>query len=78
MRWRAICNIGRQDTVIDNLTPLDPGILVLGGSSDHLILDIENASKSLKTGDEISFFPGYGALLAASTSPYVEKVVVQE
>ena len=77
MRWRAICNIGRQDTVIDNLIPLDPGILVLGGSSDHLILDVENASKSLKTGDEITFFPGYGALLAASTSPYVEKVVLQ-
>jgi len=78
IRKRAICNIGRQDVVIDNLVPEDPGIIILGGSSDHLILDVENASQPLKTGDEVIFFPGYGALLAASTSPYVQKVVIDE
>ncbi len=77
VRQRAICNIGRQDVVIDNLTPEDPGIIILGGSSDHLILDVENARQPLKTGDEVRFFPGYGALLAASTSPYVKKVVIK-
>lgn len=77
VRQRAICNIGRQDVVIDNLTPEDPGIIVLGGSSDHLILDVEEARQPLMTGDEVSFFPGYGALLAASTSPYVQKVVIK-
>ncbi len=77
VRQRAICNIGRQDVVIDNLTPEDPSIIVLGGSSDHLILDVENARQPLKTGDEVGFSPGYGALLAASTSPYVQKVVIK-
>lgn len=77
VRQRAICNIGRQDVVIDNLTPEDQGIIILGGSSDHLILDVENARQPLKTGDEVRFFPGYGALLAASTSPYVKKVVIK-
>jgi len=78
VRKRAICNIGRQDVVIDNLTPVDPGIIILGGSSDHLLLDVEDAEHSYKTGDEVVFLPGYGALLAASTSPYVKKVVTLE
>lgn len=78
IRARAICNIGRQDAVVDNLEPVDNGMIVLGGSSDHLIVDVEGASAALKPGDEIAFYPGYGALLAASTSPYVQKVVIQE
>ena len=77
MRKRAILNIGRQDVVVDGIEPLDPGIIVLGGSSDHLILDVEDAQEKVKLGDEITFYPGYGALLALSTSPYVQKVVVK-
>ena len=30
-----------------------------------------------RLGDELAFWPGYGALLAASTSPYVQKVVIR-
>ncbi len=78
IRARAICNIGRQDVVVDNLEPEDKGMIVLGGSSDHLIVDVEDATSALKPGDEIAFYPGYGALLAASTSPYVQKVVISE
>jgi len=77
VRMRAICNLGRQDVVVDGIEPADPGIIVLGGSSDHLILDVEDAHEKVKLGDEITFYPGYGALLALSTSPYVQKVVVK-
>jgi predicted amino acid racemase len=77
-RKRAICNIGRQDVVIDNLQPVDPGIIVLGGSSDHLLLDVEEAGWQVRTGDEIAFYPGYAALLAASTSQYLKKVVLPD
>lgn len=77
IRRRAICNMGRQDVVVDGLMPEDPGIIVLGGSSDHLILDIEEANTEVEVGDEVAFYPGYGALLAASTSPYVQKVIVK-
>jgi predicted amino acid racemase len=76
IRRRAICNIGRQDVVIDNLTPEDPGIIILGGSSDHLLIDVEEAGSALQVGSEIAFRPGYGALLAASTSDYVQKVII--
>lgn len=78
VRTRAICNVGRQDAVVDGLTPEDPGIIVLGGSSDHLVLDVDEAQSPLRVGDEIAFYPTYGALLAASTSPYVEKVVIDQ
>ncbi|HNT56115.1 MAG TPA: alanine/ornithine racemase family PLP-dependent enzyme, partial [Anaerolineaceae bacterium] len=78
IRRRAICNIGRQDVVVDGITPEDPGIIVLGGSSDHLILDVEEAQTPVELGDEVAFYPNYGALLAASTSPYMQKVVVRE
>lgn len=78
VRLRAICNLGRQDVVVDGVTPIDPGIIVLGGSSDHLLLDVEQAAKPLKVGDTVGFYPGYGALLALSTSPYVRKQVKNE
>jgi predicted amino acid racemase len=76
VRLRAICNLGRQDTSIDGLTPEDEGIVVVGGTSDHLILDVEEARRKVEPGQEIAFFPNYAALLALFTSPYVQKVVM--
>ena len=69
-RLRAILAVGRQDVKIDGLVPEAEGALVLGGSSDHLILDVENVSPPPVLGDIFRFFPDYGALLALSTSPY--------
>ena len=77
VRKRAICNIGRQDIYVDGLTPEDHGLIVLGGSSDHLVIDVEEAEAEVKVGDELGFFPTYGSLLAATTSPYVQKAVVR-
>jgi len=77
LRRRVICNIGRQDVVVDGITPVEDGIIVLGGSSDHLLLDVHDAKRDIKVGDEIAFYPGYGALLALSTSEYVQKVVIE-
>ncbi len=57
--------------------PGRPGIIVLGGSSDHLVLDVEEADEEVKVGDELGFFPSYGSLLAATTSPYVQKAVIR-
>lgn len=77
LRKRVICNIGRQDVVVDGIAPVDEAIIVLGGSSDHLILDVSDSRREYKIGDEIQFYPGYGALLALSTSEYVQKVVIE-
>lgn len=77
VRLRAILNLGRQDVVVDGIEPEMQGITVLGGSSDHLILDVEEAEREVKLGDELAFYPGYGALLALATSPYVQKAVMR-
>lgn len=77
LRLRAICNVGRQDVVVDGIESEVPGVSVLGGSSDHLILDVEESAVPVKVGDELGFWPGYGALLALYTSHYVQKVVIR-
>src|SRR4029079_3543721 len=73
-RLRGIVNIGREDASIEGLLPVTPGVAVLGASSDHLILDVSDAAPQPKVGDRVSFQMSYGALLAAMTSEYVEKV----
>lgn len=73
VRKRAILAIGQQDTTMDSLIPLDDKIEVLGGSSDHLIVDVTDSEKNYQVGDIISFGVGYGALLKAFTSEYVYK-----
>lgn len=72
-RLRAILAMGRQDAVPDALVPVDAGVKVLGASSDHLVLDVEDLPVPPRPGDAIAFVPGYSATLAAFTSPYVAK-----
>jgi ornithine racemase len=72
-RLRAICAIGRQDAPAEGLIPLDPRVEVLGASSDHLVVDVDELSPLPAIGDTIEFRPGYSATLGVFTSPYVEK-----
>jgi predicted amino acid racemase len=76
LRRRAICALGRQDAPPEGLTPLDPRVIVLGASSDHLVLDVEDLPTAPRIGESLLFTPGYGAALALFTSPYVTKVFV--
>ncbi len=64
MRTRALVAIGKRDIGShDALFPLDESILVVGGSSDHLILDITDCASPLSVGDVVSFLPNYQALV---------------
>jgi predicted amino acid racemase len=78
LRRRAILAIGRQDVAPEDIVPLDPGVRVLGASSDHLVLDVHDMVVTPEVGDAISFVPGYSATLRLSTSPYVAKVMSGE
>jgi len=73
-RRRAICALGRQDAPPEGLRPVDSRIQVLGGSSDHLILDVEDLGQPPVVGESLSFVPNYAATLQLFTSPYVHKV----
>lgn len=67
---RAILAIGKQDIELDQLKP-PVGVTILGSSSDHLIVELEN--ENYKVGDQIHFGLTYGGILSLMTSPYVEK-----
>jgi predicted amino acid racemase len=72
-RARALLDVGREDVDVEGLTALDPGIEILGASSDYLVVDVTDAKRDVRVGDEIAFAPSYAALLAAMDSEYVEK-----
>jgi predicted amino acid racemase len=68
---RAILALGRQDVDVSAIRPR-VGAHIVGASSDHLVLEVREPG--LEVGKEVTFDVGYGALLRAMTSPYVEKV----
>jgi predicted amino acid racemase len=70
---RALLALGRQDVDPGGLAPSDPGIDVLGASSDHLILDVSGADREYSVGDAVRFKLSYGAALRAFTSKYVHR-----
>ena len=70
---RAIIAVGKQDTDLGGMIPLDEKVDILGGSSDHTILDVTKSDKEYKVGDVVSFKLEYGAMLKLATSPYVTK-----
>lgn len=68
---RGIAAVGKQDVHPDYLIPVDDHVNILGGSSDHLIVELRDPS--LKLGSRIAFRLTYPGLLMAATSPYVRK-----
>jgi len=77
IRKRAICAVGKQEIDVDWMIPIDTDIKILGGSSDHLILDITNCSQLYEVGDKVSFILNYVAILKAMTSKYVAKNYIE-
>ena len=74
IRKRAILGVGKQDFVYyDTLIPLENGINIVGASSDHLIVDIEDSDKMFEVGDILSFELFYPSALYLSLSSYVSK-----
>lgn len=75
-RLRALVNLGREDVDPDSLTPTDANVVVLGASSGYLAVDVTDAAAAVEVGGELTFVPGYAALLRAMTSEYVAKQCV--
>ncbi len=74
---RAIIAVGKQDTDLGSMTPVDERIEIMGGSSDHIILDLTACNGDYKLGDIVEFTVGYGGMLKLVTSPYVDRVYVK-
>lgn len=77
IRKRAIIALGNQDVGDSSrVVPRDKSIVVLGASSDHMILDIHDCEKEYKLGDIVEFNVLYQAMLFTSLSKYIKKKVI--
>ena len=69
LRRRAVAAVGCADIGDPTkLIPSDGRIRVLGASSDHLILDVEDCGDALTVGDAVSFRMFYTPLMYAFTT----------
>ncbi|MDR3602938.1 MAG: alanine/ornithine racemase family PLP-dependent enzyme [Desulfosporosinus sp.] len=74
VRKRCIVAMGKQDVNIEGICPVDKRLTIMGASSDHLIVDIEDSEHEINVGDTIAFSLAYSGLLSVSDSKYVEKL----
>ena len=74
MRKRALIGVGKVDFAFGGLEPRDKGVEILGGSSDHTILDIEQAERDLRVGDIVTIDIDYGALVFLAQSENVHVI----
>lgn len=73
IRKRAIAAAGKLDFALnDKIFPAEEGISVVGSSSDHLILDIEDAERDIKTGDTVTFRLSYPSVMYLSNDRYLD------
>ncbi len=72
IRKRAILGVGKVDFSLDSqLEPRLEGVEVLGSSSDHLIIDVEDCKEDLKVGDILEFDLRYSTMVYLTASRYV-------
>ncbi|MHB1390878.1 MAG: alanine racemase [Thermoleophilia bacterium] len=76
---QALLGLGVQDVGHAPLVPLRPGISLSRITSDYFMVDVRSSADdtpTIRVGERLAFIPTYYALLAAMTSPFVEKVFV--
>lgn len=72
IRRRALLAVGRVDYGdTADIIPRMKGVEVLGASSDHTILDIEDVKDQIKVGDILEFDVTYGSLVYLSNTKSV-------
>jgi ornithine racemase len=88
IRKTAVLGFGLQEVPYENIHPVLPGVRLMGQTSNHTILDIEDAKEGIsvigtgtnagtepiRVGDIISFEVDYTALMHLCNAPGVEKV----
>ncbi len=73
--FRAIVDVGLLDLDHRDITPMQPGMEIIGASSDMLILDLADNPADLQVGDTVKFGMNYMAVLRAMSSDYIDKKV---
>lgn len=74
---QAILDIGYLDTYVDELVPLNSNVTVLGATSDHVMIDLQNCDH-FQVGDKIDFSLGYRALAQSMYADNVPKNYIED
>ena len=77
IRKRALLATGKLDYALnDKIFPKMKGIELIGASSDHAILDIEDCEEKIKLGDIIEFNVSYPSLMYLTNSRYINIEII--
>jgi ornithine racemase len=77
IRRRALLALGKVDYAFpDMIYPRDKGIEILGASSDHTIVDVQDAERDFKVGDIMSFDLCYATIVYVTNCRNVKQIFV--
>ena len=77
IRKRALLAVGKQDFGLhDKLISQKQGVKIVGSSSDHLIVDIEDCDVEIKVGDILDFLMFYPPMMYLTGNPSIPKVLI--
>ncbi|WP_246577881.1 alanine/ornithine racemase family PLP-dependent enzyme [Clostridium psychrophilum] len=77
IRKRALLAVGKQDFGLhDKLIPQKQGVKIVGSSSDHLIVDIEDCNVETKLGDILKFSMYYPPMMYLSENEGIPKIFI--
>lgn len=77
IRKRALLAIGKADyAFFDELLMREEGAFLVGASSDHTIVDVEDCSRDIKVGDIIEFDLCYATMIYVTNSNNINKVFI--
>ena len=75
-RRRAILAMGRVDYgECEDLIPREPGLIILGASSDHTLVDVQDTARILQVGDILEFDLCYATMVYLTNSESVHIVL---
>jgi ornithine racemase len=74
IRRTAILGFGLQEVPFENLHPAGEDVRIMGQTSNHTILDVEDAAHQISVGDIITFEVDYTALMHLCNAPSVGKI----
>lgn len=78
IRKRALLAMGKVDYAFpESIFPRLKGVEVLGASSDHTILDVEDAEQEIKVGDILEFDLSYATIVFVTNAQSVRVVCVE-
>lgn len=72
-RCRLVLGLGRQDLGSGSVRFVDQDLVEVGRSSDYMVVDLSGPRRDVGSGEFVEMIPSYDALVAAWTSPFVDR-----